>query len=83
MYVVRDVLHRAHPTAAFVTMVEFEKTSVGAAIERMRANGTLCTGPLGNHQASHDALRAEVAETRCLSCRRRIVRGDDGVWREK
>lgn len=87
MLVVPRVLRSAHRTQTGLVVsifeeIDFEKTSVGEALKRLQANGTLCTGPLGHHSASDDAIAAGVEETRCLSCRRRIVRGENG-WRER
>jgi hypothetical protein len=77
--VVCVVFHRQYRQDA--SMIEgFEQTSVGAALLRLKAGGTLCDGPLGRHTASDDAIHAGVLETRCLSCRRRIVPSDGG-WR--
>lgn len=78
--VVRVVLHRQDRQDACVIVDDFEHTSVGAALLKLRAGGTLCDGPLGHHVASDDAVKAAVSETRCLSCRRRITSTDSG-WR--
>lgn len=43
----------------------------------------LCTSPLQHHMASPEAMAADILQTRCIGCRRRIYRADESTdtWR--